>query len=456
MPSKRSYSTYALAKKVGLLETPKTNPKNVTPEYRSLEQCKDAEFYLQPPNDSMGLILLAKSMQRIHEDLFVLDDISESIEELCNLRRALLNLFVSDNAYMYEKIVVEAPNGRTNCYLMDTEVFIALCHATLRLISNDFIDVKCEDFEFVENNLLVSGKCTGKSILEFSADEIVRNLWLISEKWNILHYSREISVYLDLLQCRISMLYFQTTELTHKMMEEFSWTLRDMQQKILIHKYVSRHSNPPPKFADADRKRVFDLCIDIDEDEELQTPFMLFCLNYLIIPGAKQSYARDKPQKDTRSDKILSYVWGDRDRVRKIAEYLALPLNKFVRDNPLGDVIKDLALLHLIDAYASNIINGQFSARFVLVYETLLDMYKKKQLEVELRERKYPVIVQTFNWIGLYNYPSYYHHESVIDAFLHWLLIVSKPPWNMKIEGTALDNFNIKRYEFSWDEQFIH
>lgn len=457
MPSrKRSHSTYSLAKKLGLIQQPKLGVTDIRTEYRGLDQFKNTDFTFTTPTDSMGLISLTKTLEQIHFDLENLEDSSTRVDELCNLRRCLLNLFVSDSAYMCEKIVVEANDGSTTSYIFDTEIFIALSHITLRLISDDFIDVTCTDFEFVSSNLLVSGRCSEKPILEFTVNEIMHALWLLSEKWHLLRYSDEINYYLELLQCRIAMLYFRcyddsALKLDRAKMEEIGWTLRDMYKKLFIHQYVSRIVGTPlPKFSDADRKRVFDLCIDIDADEDLQTPFMFFCLKYITLPGAARAFARDKPHKEARPDKVLTYVWGDRDRINTIAEWLAKPLKEFIHANKMGDAVRDLALLFLIDAYASNTINGPFSARFVLVYETLLNtMSKNNQLEVELRERKYPVIIQSFNWIGVYNYPYYYHHEDVINAFLHWLMIVSRPPWNLKVEGTSMEEFNIKLYEFS-------
>lgn len=458
MPSKkRPYSTYALAKKFGLLQRPKVGEIEIHTEYQGLDQFQTSEFEFSVPKDSAGLISLAKTLEKIHNDLNNLEDSAPCSTELGNLRRCLLNLFVSDSAYMCEKIVVEANDGSTTSYIFDTEIFITIEHVTLRLISDRLIDVTCNEFEFIGANLLINGRCYDKPILQFSINEVMDAVWLLSEKWHELHYSEEITYYLELLQCRIAMLYFQpldetaSTKLTRSKMEEIGWAIRDMYKKLYIHQYVSRNMGTPlPKFSKEDRKRVYDLCIDTDTDEELQTPFMLFCLKYITQPGALRAFSRDKPQKEARQDKVLKYVWGERERINTIAEWLAYPLKRFIQENKMGDAIRDLALLYLIDTYASNVINGSFSGRFVLVYESLFNvMSKNNQLEVELRERKYPVLIQSFNWIGLYNYPYYYHHENVIDAFLHWLMIVSQPPWNMKVEGTSMEDFNIRLYQFS-------
>lgn len=437
-------------------------------QYSNLRQFREQTVVFRIPQDYSDLITLAETIARIHDDLAVLESANEHKRALCNLRQSLLILFISDSIYITEKFVVELPNATVDRYRFDTELFVLLSHVTLKLISPAFDEVTCEDeFPYVVSNMLVSGNVLTKPVMQFTISDIVESLFLIGEKWHQLQYSNELTLFLELLHSRVSQLHFTarpsseasgnpehetlnedgTFSTTLRVMEDLGWVFRDMFKKIYIHNYVCRLAPPPvPKFSKHDRDLLYERCIDVDANDDLQTPFMMFYLRYISMPGELHAYERDKPHKDPRPDRVLKFRWGSVDRVHWITERLAEPLKNIIEKNHFGDAVTDIALLFLLDVYASNILGASFSERFVIFYDWLQKV--SHDLETQLNEKHFPVILQSFNWIGVYYNSQYYNHKSSLNAFLHWMQIAAGPPWNMSIDGLRMDGFDMYQFDF--------
>lgn len=470
MPNKRRYSTFSLAEEYGLVNSNRQKKQTARShsQYQDLGQFANGPIQFKLPREYGDLIVLAETMMRIHHDMYNLKKPEDFATELCNLRRSLLILFISDSVYITEKFVVELPNATIDRYRIDTELFVTISHVTLKLISGEFAEVTCEqEFPYIVSNHLVSGNILNKPVMKFTVAEIVESLFLIGEKWHALKYSTELTLFLELLHSRIAQLHFTAcpaTEATRneqheiqnedgtfsiklRVMEDIGWVFRDMFKKIYIHNYVCRsRAAALPKFTKHDRDLLYKRVIDADSNDDLQNPFMMFYLRYITMPGELHAFERDKPHKDPRPDRVLKFRWGSVDRVHWITERLAEPLRTIIEKRYFADSVTDIALLFLIDVYASNILGASFSERFVIFYDWLQKV--SQDLETQLNEKHFPVILQSFNWIGIYYNSQYYEHQNVLDAFLHWMKIACGPPWNMSIDGLRMETFDMYQFDF--------
>lgn len=472
--AKRKFSTYELAKQFGFVAETTKEKEQLGPdfEYVNLEQFKFGVFYFKIPAQYSDLLVIKENLSRLHHELATVRSADAVKIELQNLRKSLMILFVSHSIYIAENFTVELNDGTTAVYRFDTEIFVAILHVSLLLIEEVMFEANCEDdFPYVVKNELTSGRSLTKPVMQFTIAEIVETLFLFGDEWHKLKFSREIPVYLELITCRLAQLYFLpnpkkescgvgdleeyfedgTFGIQLKTVEDLGWTLREMFRKIYVHSYVCRNLQVQcPRFSKQDRETLYNKCIDADNNDDLQQPFMNFCFNYFVMPGERLAYLREKPNKDPRPDRLLKFRTGSSDRVNWISERLDEAMKTIIEKEYFGKAVNDIALLFLLDVYASNLLATSFSERFVVFYDWLNKA--GDQLERQLAEKHYPLILQSFNWIGLYYSGMYYDHQNVLDAFLHWMKIVSGPPWNMRIDGLRMESFEMYRYEWYRDD----
>jgi len=58
------------------------------------------------------------------------------------------------------------------------------------------------------------------------------------------------------------------------------------------------------------------------------------------------------------------------------------------------------------------------------------------------------MIMQSFNWFGIYHNGHFYQHTSVLDCMLHWMKIIISPPFNYVIDGVSILSLDLHDYEF--------
>jgi hypothetical protein len=202
-----------------------------------------------------------------------------------------------------------------------------------------------------------------------------------------------------------------------------------------------------PVFSDADRKTLYDKCIHIDAEDDLQRAFLNFCLNYLLLPGESEHFKMMKPFKDPRVDRVLKFRTGYGDVLKQHLEILSGPVKNVVIDRAqFGECVGDIALLFLISLYASNALGIQYTEYYVIFYDWLEK--NAFQLDRQLSTRNYPIILQSFNWFGVYHDGHFFQHTNVLNCMLHWMKIIIAPPFNYIVDGVSILSLDLGDYEF--------
>jgi len=166
-----------------------------------------------------------------------------------------------------------------------------------------------------------------------------------------------------------------------------------------------------------------------------------------LMPGESEHFKMAKPFKDPRVDRILKLRTGYGETLKQNLEVLSGPVKNVVLDKTqFGECVADIALLFLISLYASNALGIQFTEYFVIFYDWLEK--NAFQLDRQLSTRTYPIILQSFNWFGLYHDGHFYQHTNILNCLLHWMRIIIAPPFNYVIDGVSILSMDLHKYEF--------
>ena len=426
------------------------------------------------PTSQLELIDLLETLDKIFYYMEDLEDNEANRRCISYLRQSLIILMISDSTYITDKITTESEaRGELESQWVDTEIFIVILRTTLFLIHDSVFESTCKTtFPEIITNRLVSGRIGSKPIMQFNTVELVDCFHLFAQRWHELHFSNQLMDYLDTLMCRLATMFFvpQPPEysgkrgdfeqqmasgyftISVKILRNIGWTVKNMQKKVMIHRWildfsVSNGVNVMPIFSDGDRKTLFDKCIHIDAEDDLQRAFLNFCLNYLLMPGESEHFKMAMPFKDARVDRVLKLRTGFKETLKQHLEMLSGPVKNIVLDKTqFGDCVSDIALLFLISLYASNALGIQYTEHYVIFYDWLET--NAFQLDRQLSTRNYPMIMQSFNWFGIYHNGHFYQHTSVLDCMLHWMKIIISPPFNYVIDGVSILSLDLHDYEF--------
>jgi hypothetical protein len=478
---KRRFSTQNLAAKLGFRTRPPENVDELEEDFGLTHsqtfRMADYLFEAKPipvPESQMELIDLLETLDKIYDYLEDLEDNAANRKCIWNLRHSLIILMISDSAYITNMITRETDlAGELESAWVDTEIFLVLLRATLFLVQDSFYESTCKaTFPEIVKNHLVSGRISSKPILSLNTVELVDCFNLFANRWHELRFSPQLVDYLDTLLCRLASMFFipQPPEysgkradfevtypdgrftIAYSMVRNIGWAVKNMHRKIRVHRWfldfsASKGVFVMPVFSDADRKVLFEKCIHIDSEDDLQRVFLNFCLNYLLLPGESEHFKVAKPFKPPRVDRVLKYRMGYGETLKQHLEVLSGPVKNIVTDtSQFGECIGDIAMLFLISLYASNALGIQYTEYFVIFYDWL-EKYAS-QLHRQLSTRNYPIILQSFNWFGIYHDGHYYQHNNVLNCMLHWMKIIIEPPFNYVVDGISILSLDLKDYEF--------
>jgi hypothetical protein len=459
---KRRLSTFELAGKFGLLSASKhyaTGAPRAAAE-RVLDRFRAGVVSLPVPNSVDQVAETVLLLQRIEAELGV----EEAPGVLENLGRSLLVLWISDSAYITENFA--------HGHRLDTALFQVLLHVQLLGMDDELFDKTCaEHLPAIAAANLMAATLEQTPVLGFRIDQVRDCLFALASEWHQLGFTDDLPLYLELLQLRTGMLYLNSNDrgyacgvpeleeavgegfsIQRSVLEENGWVLREMWKKVFVHRYVTQALAPAlPSFTADEQERVRAACIGLDDEElTLQGLYMSFHLNSLIMPGEVMAFrhrprfkANGEPERrqEPRPDRVLAVRYQSSAPLRHIMEQLSQPLRRIIESNCLGRCASECALLHLLDMHATTVTGRPFFEHFVLWEHWLLE--NASRLERVLRERHYPLIVQSFNWIGVYYAGTYYDHRNVCAAFLHWLQLVLAAPWHGRVEGIDMHGFTL-------------
>jgi len=479
--AKRKFSTEALAHRLGLVRGEVQNVDALDDRFGlsysltfSLFTFSDAPQPLPIPRSQLGVIDLIRTLEKIYDELDGADNEDTLLRDcFTNLRQSLIVLLIADSLYLADKIIIaDAPAAGDSISVtwLDTEIFLVVLAICLWLAPAEFVNHTCQSrLPYIVQQRLVSGRIVNKPILEFHTVELIDCFQLLAQNWHQLRYSEELADYIDLLLCRLADMFFvpQNSEKSSGGRPEFEqsqtpgwftlclpvvrnigWAVKNMWKKLRIHQWVMAGGKPePPRFSDTDRNTLLQKCLFVDREDDLQRPFLNFCLNYLLMPGEMEHFRAEFPFKDPRVDRVLKHRKGYNKILEATENMLSGPVRNIVTDKQqLGACVADLALAWLASLYLGNRMGVPFTEYFIIFYDWL-DKHSH-QLERQLGTRTYPLIMQSFNWIGVYYNGQYYEHASLLDSILHWISIVVRAPFHYTVDGISILSLDLNDYEF--------
>lgn len=482
--SKRRFSTQVQASKMGLRTTKLQNIDTLSPDFGlseskrfDLRRFRHKELEIKNPTNNTEMIDLAQTLEIAYNQLEELDESEDSLETSKNFRASLLTLLVSGTVYIREKIPVElAPEvigHHTSVVRLDTEIFILILRVSLGIREeSDYTQTVVNNFPYIFKNRLINGTLVNKKVFEYTIAEVSDAFKFLATRWHELKWDKSIPRWIDLLLKRLASLHFEPQLkkyatgntifeeedesglfiIKYEILREIGFTCRAMMKKIFIYNWVNRlykeiEDKPLPFFSEHDKQLLLKNFITIDSEDDLQLPFLKFCLNYIMMPGETDNYLFKKPHKLLRADHVMRKREGYSDILNRQLETLSLPVRNLI-DNPdmFGHCVSELAMCFLMSHYMGSIIGIEFSNEFVRFYAWMDDIYH--DLALQLSAKRDPVILQAFNWFGLYYRGHFFDHKSLLDATLHWILIVCKDPFNYRIQNASILPLRLSQYEF--------
>jgi hypothetical protein len=479
---KRQFSVETLARQIGLVRHEVENVDELDDNFGlsfsllfSIMMFRNGPVPLPVPSSQLGVIDTIRTIEHAYDALDEADNDNELLR-CCfgNLRRSLSVLLIADSVYISEKITgigdPENADAPDVTYL-DTEIFLLLLAISLWLAPIEFEQFTCKDrLPYVCEHRLVSGRVISKPVLQFSAVEVMDCFQLLAQNWHQLHYSSQLTDYIDILMCRLAALFFvpqpneqasgrsefeQPFDVNHftlrfRVVRNIGWAVKSMWKKLRIHQWlIELHEEPIvlPVFSDADRNTLLQKCLFVDREDDLQRPFLNFCLNYLLLPGELEHFKAERPFKDPRVDRVLKFRKGYTKILASVLDFLGGPVRNVVTETELlGSCIADLALAWLASLYLSNRMGIQFTEYFIIFYDWLDK--NSHQLQRQLSTRTFPLIMQSFNWIGVYYDGRFYEHASLLNSLLHWMSIIVKAPFHYSVDGISILSLELNDYEF--------
>ena len=500
------YHTSTLMKRMGLnlAEESVANIAATDPNFLfsadskfNLDIFKDSPQEIVCPKNQSGVLNLLKYMQNVHLALDTLEVNRTTAEAVDNLKRSLVILLIHGNDLIGERVYLEDYSTTEvdendpkivhdfDVFLgVDTVIFevILRCCVFLQHFYN-FSDVTCaRDFPYVIDNLLIPSELDEVPIFEYNILEVLSCFNIVSWDWHKLRYDDQLILYLDTLLARFAILAFIPSlrkDIPDEMFNAYSillpvpeaaeesylpsigvvrdlcWTYQSMWKKAELCAHINSHRGEEdltqiPIFTeqqkDLVRKRIF----PCDVDGTCKDDFRNFVLQSLIRPGERQHYLSTKPNASTRVDLVIRSRPGDERLADKWMEHLALDTSQIGQDpNCFDECVRDWALIELAQLYIKSEACVETTRSYFWNYFDLIDL--EDALESQLN-REYPMILQNFNWYGVYYKTRFYSHEDAASAILHWLYIVWEN--SLPLEGVkffppaSIVNLQLKAYNF--------
>jgi len=168
----------------------------------------------------------------------------------------------------------------------------------------------------------------------------------------------------------------------------------------------------------------------------------------VIRPSEPRRYARKAKAAVMHDWGIIQESRGNTEKGRLVSN-LSHPPWVFVAQKKDTATLRDAMLLLVLNAYVNNRSSLTFFSTFVVFRQTFS---RQPNPEEFLRNKKRPLIVESFNHYNFYHNGVLYVYNSAMLSFMHWIRVLLSPPYNgfygsVDIRGVVkgLPNLNLLR-----------
>jgi hypothetical protein len=296
-----------------------------------------------------------------------------------------------------------------------------------------------------------------RKFMEYKLGDIITSIKWLEAKWLTMPYLPNLSIYLDLLMTRLAVIciipqpeyifgsitdYKKATDSglfthTQRLLEDCCWAFAPMYKKLALYERVCLERNTQYTITKSARKQMEKEVVDNAFEMNNKDLIGLFFKTYMrcaLRPSERQRYLRDYPGKVVSAPTIIEKLRGE-DSKKRIMEHLARAPWIIARQKLFDRTTLDLLHVLLLDSFVSNITGLRWMDTFV---EFNVQLMRKENVASYL-DRSYPRIVQDFNNFNLLHNKVLYIHNSVACAYIHWLDIMMKPPFNGRFQSRTLE-----------------
>lgn len=459
---------------------------------------RDSPYEIVCPMNQSGVLNLLHYLENAHNAFNTLPVTEENVLCVDNLKRSLMILLIYGNDLIGERIYLEnysgsevdenSPNLVTEFdafAMLDAEIFLLILRCCLFLQHyHNFSSLTCsKDFPYAIENLLIKGDLDDEPIFEYNVKDVLDCFNIIAWDWHKLCYSEELVLFLDVLLTKLALLVFlpsERDEIPDTMFNEYSvlvpmpgryegqfytlsmdvvrdigWIYQSMWKKSELSAQIYSHRGSDdlqliPIFTKQQKELLKSRLFPCDPDGECKDRFRNFVLQSLIRPGERQHYLSTRPNESKRVDLVIRTRPGDEKLADKWMEQLSLDVAQVAQDTTCFDeCVRDWAIIELFQFYVRTEACVETHQSYFWNYFDLIKL--EDSLAAQLN-RPYPMMLQNFNWYGVYYLNRFYEHEDACSAALHWLYIVWE---NSCTEGAvkffqpaSMSNLQFKPYNF--------
>ncbi len=476
---------------------------------------KDGMQEIKCPHTNTSLMSLVKYIKNAHITLEEIDVNEENTLLVINFKRSLIRLLIYGNELLTARVYLENYSSRelaeedativhnTDVFdSPDSHIFLLILRCCIFIqYFYEFDDVTCsKDFPYIIDNYLIPLDIADKPITQFDIKELLDCYNVIGWDWHKLRYDEQLTLFLDFLLYRyaeLALVPMSKDEIPEFMFNENSiliempgrhrgyflphsnvlrdhcWQYQSMWKKLEITSTINYHSGKYnltqlPVFSTAQRKLLWERLKKCDTDQIIVPDFRTMALNLLIRPGERDHYLNTQPNASKRVDLVVRSRLGEHELTEKWMEYLSLDTIKIARnlshfgdlnleeekeqgeeDEYFDECISDCAVIQLAQFYITTALGKPMHRIYFWNYFDLFEM--AGDLDSQLN-RPYPLVLQNFNWYGIYYKNKFYSHKDALDTLLHWLYIIwmnsNQYEESKYFAYTSIGNLRINDYKF--------
>lgn len=337
---------------------------------------------------------------------------------------------------------------------LEPPTFLGILHATQILNKSAMIrehllrlGPTSPEFEALASQQVFNPNSNRGPIMQYSLNEVFTLIRFLERQWNNLEFVPEkLGYLLDVIIARLAELltvalpeseYVNLT--AHRRLlrngmavptttcfQDFFWALIPMHRTLTLRTQFEYYRKEIPFSIDemwvekikSDLKARIKQQNSVEPQNKFYTKYSQMCLRF----SERKRYIRDHPGADLLSSSILTEMRGA-EAANLIQEKLApLPWD-LIDAGQMEPHELDVLWLILFDMRFNNVGTNKFDwAATAVRYRG--DMVDEEHYVQQLRQREYPVIVQSFNTFGVFFEDSFYDHRCATKSVIHWLLLV--------------------------------
>ena len=388
----------------------------------------------------------------------------ETKVELNRIRHDLVELLADHGRLLSEKQHFQV-DGTDRTYRPDVFVFFGLMQSMCCLAHDSSYGellktthCSSDTLHTLVESRIVPENLSTRPFAEYRLPDIISSLKWLEARWLTIPYFACMSIYIDLLLARLSVLcivpqpehmfgsitdykktigngYFTHTP---RLIEDCCWTFGPIYKKLLLYQRVCRERDTSVQIPNDDRKRIQKESVDNAYDMNNKDLIGLFFKTYMkcgLRPSERQKFLRDYPTKAVSAPAIIEKMRGE-DSKKRIMEHLARAPWVIAREKLFDKTTTEILYILLLDSFISNITGLRWMDTFV---EFNVQLLKRKDV-ADYLDRNYPRIIQDFNNFNLLHNKVLYIHNSAAKSYIHWLHIMMKPPFNGRFLSRSLES----------------